>query len=113
MKLSRSRNRSCGLRLNDLRAIGFFGRLRSTPSSLRVGGGTEKSRQRNGRAVKIVFVPGRGRIALRAQVRRNLFQRRGTHAGVLQLAILHALDPWLDSRVSDWSSQVFLLQGLE
>src|SRR6266851_6117019 len=115
MKLSHAWNRGCDLRLNDLLTICFFGRLRSTPSSLYAGSGTEKCGQRNGRAVKLVLVLRAGRTAMGAQVSCDLFQRRRTraNAGVLHLAILYTLDPRLDSRALDWYRRVVLLQRLE
>jgi hypothetical protein len=103
MMLSRPWKRSHGPGLNDLLATCFFRRLQSTPNSVRTGGGTEECGQRNGRAMIIVLVPRSRRIAVGAQVSRNLFQRRGTDAGLFRLAILYTLDPWLDSRILDWS----------
>jgi hypothetical protein len=44
---------------------------------------------------------------------RNLFQRGGTPAGTVQLAIVYLFNPWLDRREVDWSSWISLLQGLE
>jgi hypothetical protein len=113
MKISCRWNRRCNLRLDDVLAIRFFGRLKRTPNSLHAGSGTEKRGQRNGRAARLVLVLPGGRIAMGAQVSRNLFQGRGTPAGALQLTILYMFDPRLDSRTAGWSRNVFLLQRLE